>query len=62
MAIDNIWVFAQEANGAPTSATLELLTKARSLGGTVAAFVAGDARRHRRRARRVRRHEGVRDR
>ncbi|HEX6657538.1 MAG TPA: electron transfer flavoprotein subunit alpha/FixB family protein, partial [Ilumatobacter sp.] len=43
MAIDKIWVFAQEANGAPTSATLELLTKARSLGGTVAAFVAGDA-------------------
>jgi electron transfer flavoprotein alpha subunit len=30
-------------NGAPTSATLELLTKARSLGGSVAAFVAGDA-------------------
>jgi electron transfer flavoprotein alpha subunit len=43
MAIDKIWVFAQEANGALTSATLELLTKARSLGGTVAAFVVGDA-------------------
>ena len=43
MAIEKIWVFAQEANGAPTSATLELLTKARSLGGTLAAFVAGDA-------------------
>jgi electron transfer flavoprotein alpha subunit len=43
MAIDNIWVFAQEANGEPTSATLELLTMARSLGGTVKAFVAGDA-------------------
>jgi electron transfer flavoprotein alpha subunit len=43
MTIDNIWVFAQEANGAPTSATLELLTKARSLGGTVTAFVCGDA-------------------
>lgn len=38
----NIWVFAQESNGVPTSATLELLTKARSLG-TVAAFVGGDA-------------------
>ncbi len=38
----NIWVFAQEANGAPTSATLELVTKARSLG-TVTAFVGGDA-------------------
>jgi electron transfer flavoprotein alpha subunit len=43
MGIDNIWVFAQETNGAPTSATLELLTKARSLGGTVSAFVVGDA-------------------
>ena len=43
MAIDNIWVFAQEADGAPTSGTLELLTKARSLGGTVSAFVPGDA-------------------
>lgn len=42
MAINNIWVFAQEAAGAPTSATLELLTKARSLG-TVTAFVGGDA-------------------
>ena len=38
----NVWVFAQEAAGAPTSATLELLTKARSLG-TVTAFVGGDA-------------------
>jgi electron transfer flavoprotein alpha subunit len=43
MAISTIWVFAQEANGAPTSGTLELLTKARSLGGSVAAFVGGDA-------------------
>jgi electron transfer flavoprotein alpha subunit len=38
----NIWVFSQAANGAPTTATLELLTKARSLG-TVTAFVGGDA-------------------
>ena len=38
----NIWVFAQEANGAPTSATLELVSKARTLG-TVTAFVGGDA-------------------
>jgi electron transfer flavoprotein alpha subunit len=43
MAINNIWVFAQEAAGAPTSGTLELLTKARTLGGTVSAFVGGDA-------------------
>ena len=42
MGINNIWVFAQEANGAPPPATLELLTKARSLGGTVSAFVVGD--------------------
>ncbi len=43
MAITNIWVFAQGSNGAPTSATLELLTKARTLGGGVSAFVEGDA-------------------
>ena len=42
----NIWVFAQESHGAPTTATLELLTKARTVsgsGGSVTAFVAGDA-------------------
>jgi len=38
----NVWVFAQEAAGAPTTGTLELLTKARSLGA-VTAFVGGDA-------------------
>ena len=38
MALNNIWVFAQVANGAPTSATLELLTKARSLASNVTAF------------------------
>jgi electron transfer flavoprotein alpha subunit len=43
MGIDNIWVFAQEADGAATSGTLELLTKARALGSTVTAFVGGDA-------------------
>jgi electron transfer flavoprotein alpha subunit len=42
MGIDNIWVFAQAADGAPTTGTLELLTKARSLGGNVSAFIAGD--------------------
>ena len=36
-----IWVFAQEAAGAPTTGTLELLTKARSLGDVIA-FVGGD--------------------
>jgi electron transfer flavoprotein alpha subunit len=35
-------VFAQVANGAPTTFTLELLAKARTLGGTVSAFVGGD--------------------
>jgi electron transfer flavoprotein alpha subunit len=43
MGIDNIWVFAQVIDGEPTTGTLELLTKARELGGSVAAFVAGDA-------------------
>jgi electron transfer flavoprotein alpha subunit len=48
MAISNIWVLAQGVpdNGggvAPTSTTLELLTKARSLGSSVTAFVPGDA-------------------
>ena len=42
MGIDNIWVFAQATDGTPTSGTLELLTQARSLGGTVSAFLAGD--------------------
>ncbi len=41
MGIDNIWVFAEGVDGAPTTATLELLAKARSLG-TVSAFVVGD--------------------
>lgn len=43
MGINNIWVFAQAADGVATSATLELLTKANSLGGSVSAFVAGSA-------------------
>ena len=42
MAINNIWVFAQVANGALTSGSLELITKARALGGTVSVWVAGD--------------------
>ncbi|NBO33643.1 MAG: hypothetical protein EBV02_04640 [Actinobacteria bacterium] len=42
MAVNNIWVFAQGANGTPTTFTLELLTKARSLTTNVSAFVAGD--------------------
>jgi electron transfer flavoprotein alpha subunit len=42
MAINTIWVFAQSADGTPTTGTLELLTTARQLGaGTVAAFHGG---------------------
>jgi electron transfer flavoprotein alpha subunit len=41
MALNNIWVFAQSTDGTPTSATLELLTKARGLGGTIGAFHYG---------------------
>ncbi|MHB1090813.1 MAG: electron transfer flavoprotein subunit alpha/FixB family protein [Ilumatobacteraceae bacterium] len=43
MAISSIWVFAQSSSGTPTSGTLELLTKARSLSSQVSAFVGGDA-------------------
>jgi electron transfer flavoprotein alpha subunit len=43
MAVSNVWVFAQGADGAPTTATQELLTKAREFGGSVTAFVVGDA-------------------
>ncbi|MFM8648841.1 MAG: electron transfer flavoprotein subunit alpha/FixB family protein, partial [Actinomycetota bacterium] len=42
MAINNLWVFAQTSNGAPTSGSFELVTKARSLGGAVSVWVAGD--------------------
>jgi electron transfer flavoprotein alpha subunit len=42
MALNNIWVFAQTANGNLTSASLELIAKAKSLGGAVSAWVAGD--------------------
>ena len=31
MAINSVWVFAQVTNGAATTGTRELLTKARSL-------------------------------
>ncbi len=42
MAINSIWVFAQGTGGVPTTGTLELLTKARSLTSNVTAFVGGD--------------------
>ena len=37
MAVGTTWVFAEIVDGKPVPAVLELLTKARSLGGTVAA-------------------------
>ncbi len=44
MGIDNIWVFAETtAEGEASSGTLELLSKATSLGNSVTAFVAGPA-------------------
>ena len=41
MATDKIWVVAESSGGAPTSLTLELLTKARSLGSVVEAVAWG---------------------
>ena len=42
MTLNNVWVFAQVANGVPTTGTLELLTKARAIGATVSAFIGAD--------------------
>jgi electron transfer flavoprotein alpha subunit len=36
-----IWVFAEETDGAPSSLSLEMLTKARAIGDDVAAFLVG---------------------
>ncbi|MCU0309664.1 MAG: electron transfer flavoprotein subunit alpha/FixB family protein [Acidimicrobiales bacterium] len=41
MTLPKIWVFAEAADATPSSATLELLTKARELGDTVEAVYAG---------------------
>src|SRR5438309_5149122 len=41
MAVSTTWVYAEAADGKVASITLELLTKARELGGTVEAFYAG---------------------
>ena len=46
MALNNIWVFGQVSNGAPTSGTLELVSKARTLASNVVVFTGnggGDA-------------------
>jgi electron transfer flavoprotein alpha subunit len=41
VAVGKIWVFAESADGKATTATLELLTKARELASTVEALYAG---------------------
>ena len=42
MALSKVWVFAEvDTPGKPTSLTLEMLTKAREMAGTVEAFYAG---------------------
>ena len=42
MALSKVWVYAESEEGNPTSATLELLTKAREVGDTVDAVYVGD--------------------
>ena len=41
MAISKIWVFAEADGEKPATPTLELLTKARELGGTLEAVHVG---------------------
>jgi electron transfer flavoprotein alpha subunit len=41
MAIDKVWVLAEAGDGGPTPITLELLTEARAVAGTVEAVVWG---------------------
>ena len=43
MSVDKIWVLAEVADGAPITTSLELITQARSLAGTVEAVAWGDA-------------------
>lgn len=43
MGISKIWVFAEANNGAVSTITLEMLTKARELADTVECFFGGDA-------------------
>ncbi len=40
--VERVWVFAEGVGGVASSGSLELLTRARSLGGEVSAFVVGD--------------------
>jgi len=39
--VDKVWVFAESADGKATSATLEMVTKAREIGSTVEALYTG---------------------
>jgi electron transfer flavoprotein alpha subunit len=41
VAVDKVWVYAESAEGKATSATLEIVTKARELGSTVEALYTG---------------------
>jgi electron transfer flavoprotein alpha subunit len=43
MSVDKIWVLAEVADGAPITTSLELISQARSLAGTVEAVAWGDA-------------------
>jgi electron transfer flavoprotein alpha subunit len=43
MSIDKIWVLAEVTDGAPITTSLELITEARSLAGTVEAVAWGDS-------------------
>ena len=42
MSVDTIWVLAEVADGAPITTSLELITEARSLAGTVEAVAWGE--------------------
>jgi len=39
--VDKVWVYAESADGKPTSVTLEMVTKAREIGSTVEALYTG---------------------
>ena len=42
MALDQVWVFSEEVEGAPSATSLELLTKARTLEAAVSALYLGE--------------------
>ena len=43
MSVDKIWVLAEVADGAPITTSLELISQARTMAGTVEAVAWGDA-------------------